>query len=192
MRFRDEPKGTNRARFSTFPRKQSIVETEALAEKGSMTKIPSQKIAAHMVMVLFESAPKADKNDNHDQDSLKKDLLHTWSWSSENSCSENFKRRRVKDLDVMDLGFWGPGIPFWTTGALWGRVTPFRDHCSKHLSSVLGRTELCHEVRNPRPKNPKSSATKTTIWRFPIFAGNRRNPQKIADWRLSYSCARHD
>ena len=38
------------------------------------------------------------------------------------------------------------------------------DHFAKHLSSVLGRTELCHEVRNPGPKNPKSSATKTTTW----------------------------
>ena len=38
------------------------------------------------------------------------------------------------------------------------------DHFSKHLSSVLGRTELCHQVRNPGPKRPQSSATKTTIW----------------------------
>ena len=31
----------------------------------------------------------------------------------------------------------------------------FLDHFSKHLSSVLGRTELCHEVRNPRPQKPQ-------------------------------------
>ena len=38
-------------------------------------------------------------------------------------------------------------------------------HFSKHLSSVSGRTELCHEVRNPGPKKkPKSSAKKATIW----------------------------
>ena len=35
---------------------------------------------------------------------------------------------------------------------------------SKHLSSVLGRTELCHEVRNPGPQNPKTSTIKTTTW----------------------------
>ena len=29
------------------------------------------------------------------------------------------------------------------------------DHFSKHLSSVLGRTELCHEVRNPGPPKPQ-------------------------------------
>ena len=34
---------------------------------------------------------------------------------------------------------------------------------SKHLTIVLGLTELCHEVRNPGPRKPKSSATKTTI-----------------------------
>ena len=28
----------------------------------------------------------------------------------------------------------------------------FLYHPSKHLSSVLGRTELCHEVRNPGPQ----------------------------------------
>ena len=27
---------------------------------------------------------------------------------------------------------------------------------SKHLSSVLGRTELCHEVRNPGPQKPQN------------------------------------
>ena len=31
----------------------------------------------------------------------------------------------------------------------------FFDHFSKHLSSVLGRTELCHDVRNPRPQKPQ-------------------------------------
>ena len=31
----------------------------------------------------------------------------------------------------------------------------FLDHFSKHLSSVLGWTELCHEVRNPGPQKPQ-------------------------------------
>ena len=35
------------------------------------------------------------------------------------------KHRQVTDLDVTDLGFSGPRIPFCATGALWGRVTPF-------------------------------------------------------------------
>ena len=35
------------------------------------------------------------------------------------------KHRQVTDLDVTDLGVSGPGIPFFATGALWGRVTPF-------------------------------------------------------------------
>ena len=52
-------------------------------------------------------------------------------------------------------GFRGPGIPFCVTGALWGRVTPFSSIFSKHLSTVLGWTELCHEVRNPGPQKPQ-------------------------------------
>ena len=36
-----------------------------------------------------------------------------------------FKHRQVTDLDVTDLGFSGPRIPFCATRALWGRVTPF-------------------------------------------------------------------
>ena len=31
----------------------------------------------------------------------------------------------------------------------------FLDHFSKHLSSVLGRTELCREVQNPGPQKPE-------------------------------------
>ena len=52
------------------------------------------------------------------------------------------------------LRFSGRRIPFCATGALWGHVTSsrlFLDDFCKHLSSVLGRTELCHEVRNPGP-----------------------------------------
>ena len=76
---------------------------------------------------------------------------------------------RTAKLRIWTLRIWcfsGPRfrIPFCETGALWGRVTPFFDHFPKHLSSVLGRTELCHEVRNPAPQKLKSSATKTTTW----------------------------
>ena len=39
-----------------------------------------------------------------------------------------FKDRNVTDLDVTDLGFSGPRIPFCATHALWGRVTSFFDH----------------------------------------------------------------
>ena len=60
------------------------------------------------------------------------------------------------------FGFFGPRIAFRATGALWGRATPFLYHFIVHLSSVLGRTELCHEVWTPGPQNPKSSAMKTT------------------------------
>ena len=50
------------------------------------------------------------------------------------------------------FGFFGPRIAFCATGAMWGRATPFFYHFSVHLSSVLGRTELCHEVWTPGPQ----------------------------------------
>ena len=53
------------------------------------------------------------------------------------------------------FGFFGPRIAFPATGALWGRATPFFYHFSVHLSSVLGRTELCHEVWTPGPPKPQ-------------------------------------
>ena len=53
------------------------------------------------------------------------------------------------------FGFFGPRIAFRATGALWGRATPFFYHSSVHLSSVLGRTELCHEVWTPGPQEPQ-------------------------------------
>ena len=51
------------------------------------------------------------------------------------------------------FGVFGPRIAFRATGALWGRATPFFCHFSVRLSSVLGRTELCHEVWTPGPQN---------------------------------------
>ena len=69
----------------------------------------------------------------------------------------SFKHRQVTDLDVTDLGFSGPRILFCTTGFLYGEASRLLlDHVSKHLSIVLGRTELCHEVRNPASPNKKS------------------------------------
>ena len=65
------------------------------------------------------------------------------------------RRRQVTDLDVTVLGFFGPRIAFCATGALWGRATPFFYHFNVHLNSVLGRTELCHEVWTPGPQKPQ-------------------------------------
>ena len=75
--------------------------------------------------------------------------------SSRQNRSVKSRQRKVMDLDVTDLGVSGPMIPFCATDALRGRVTPVFNHFSKHLSSVLGRTELCHEVRNPGPQKPQ-------------------------------------
>ena len=59
------------------------------------------------------------------------------------------------DLDVTDLGFRGPGFRS-PRQVLCGDASRLSfDHFSKHLSSVLGRTELCHEVRNPGAPKPQ-------------------------------------
>ena len=70
-------------------------------------------------------------------------------------CAEN--TAITADQSVTDLGFCGPRIPSCATAALWGRVTPFLELFSKYLSSVLWRTELCHEVRSSGPEKPRIS-----------------------------------
>ena len=70
-------------------------------------------------------------------------------------------------------GFWGPGFHSARQVLCGDASRPFLDHFHKHLSSVLGRTELCHEVRNPGPQNPKSSATKTTTWHCSLASRKR-------------------
>ena len=52
-------------------------------------------------------------------------------------------------------GFRGPGFRSARQVLCGDASRLFLDHFPKHLSSVLGRTELCHEVRNPAPQKPQ-------------------------------------
>ena len=53
-------------------------------------------------------------------------------------------------------GFRGPGFRNSAWQVLCGDASRlFLDYFSKHLSSVLGRTELCHDVQNPGPPKPQ-------------------------------------
>ena len=92
-----------------------------------------------------------------------------------------FKDRQVTDLDVTDLVFFGPRIPFCAPGALRGSVTPFSRSLVKHLSSVLGQTELCHEVQNPGPQKPQiiRKESHTTIWAM-IWHCSNISPRRSA------------
>ena len=45
----------------------------------TMTKIPSEKAYGTSGHGLLKICPGKEKDDDHDQDSLKKDLLHIWS-----------------------------------------------------------------------------------------------------------------
>ena len=66
---------------------------------------------------------------------------------------ENFVMyRQVTDVDVTDLGFSGPRIPFCATGALWGRVTPFSRslfQASKQLSAPKSQRFLRFAIAMP-------------------------------------------
>ena len=53
----------------------------------TMTKNPSQKTCDTYGHGPLKFAPEEEKNDDRDQDSLKKVLLHIWSRSSETSFS---------------------------------------------------------------------------------------------------------
>ena len=109
------------------------------------------------------------------------------------NCFEQFPGTAKLRIWTLRFGCFGPRIAFRATGALWGRATPFSYHFNVHLSSVLGRTEPCHEVWNRRPKNPKSSARKTTTWHCSKFlsvshrfnSGPTSSSQKGSDSHLA-------
>ena len=63
--------------------------------------------------------------------------------------------RQVTDLDVTVLGFSGPGLPSARQMLCGDAPRFFFYHFSVHLSIVLGRTELCHEVWTPGPQKPQ-------------------------------------
>ena len=69
----------------------------------------------------------------------------------------NTAKLRIWTLRIW--GFRGPGFRSVRQVFCGDASRLFLEHFSKHLRSVLGRTELCHGVRNPRPQNPKSSTT---------------------------------
>ena len=68
--------------------------------------------------------------------------------------SANSKHRQVTDLDVTDLGFSGPRIPFCATGALWGRVTPLS-------RSLCWASKQCSGADRALSQGPESRAPKT-------------------------------
>ena len=68
---------------------------------------------------------------------------------------EQSRHLQVTDLDVTVLGFSGPGLPSARQVLCGDAPRLFFYHFSVHLSSVLGRTELCHEVWTPGPPKPQ-------------------------------------
>ena len=54
-----------------------------------MTKIPSRKPSGTYGHGPLKFVSEKDKDDDHDQDSLKKAFRHIWSWSSDKSFSSS-------------------------------------------------------------------------------------------------------
>ena len=73
-------------------------------------------------------------------------------------------------------GFRGPGLRSARQVLCGDASRLFLRHFSKHLGSVSWRTELCHGI--PGPKNPKSSATKTTTWHCSMLVFSKQKRQK--------------
>ena len=81
-------------------------------------------------------------------------MRHPWQLMH-NSCNRALLSSTVK-LRIWTLRIWGFRGPGFRSARqlLCGDASRLLlDLFFKHLSSVLGRTELCHEVRNPGPQN---------------------------------------
>ena len=68
---------------------------------------------------------------------------------------QNSSTAKLRICTLRIWGFRGPGFRSARQVLCGDASRPFLDHFYKHLSSVLGRTELCHEVRNPGPQKPQ-------------------------------------
>ena len=89
-------------------------------------------------------------------------LFVVWGWGKRRSgwragsslkIESSTAKLRIWTLRIW--GFRGPGFRSARQVLCGDASRLFLDHFSQHLNSVLGRTELCHEVWNPRPQKPQ-------------------------------------
>ena len=85
-------------------------------------------------------------------------------------------RIRISTLRIW--GFRGPGFRSVRQLFCGDATRLFLDHFSKHLSTVLGWTELSHEVRNPAPQKPQIIRNESHHLALLETFGGRRKPQK--------------
>ena len=70
-----------------------LLQTLRKRKTMTMTKIPSRKACGTYGHGPLKICLGKEKDDDHDQDSLKKDFLHIWSWSSDYSSSDSLGPR---------------------------------------------------------------------------------------------------
>ena len=89
-------------------------------------------------------------------------------------------------------GFRGPGFRSPRQALCGDASCVFLDQFSKHLSSVLGPTELCHDVRNPGPqKNQNDPQQKPPFGIVRDWLGEGGSPGRVARGQMCMCCARN-
>ena len=127
------------------------------ASGGAASKnIKNRRKVSRRILIIFQEGQKSKKK-------VKKCLQHlstffAWHQFSGQFCRAHLKMSSTAKLWIWTLRIWGlrgPGFRSARQVLCRDASRLFLDHFSKHLSSVLGRTELCHEVQNPGPQKPQ-------------------------------------
>ena len=86
------------------------------------------------------------------------ELISLWFSCQRQMCYSQYFGSSTAKLRIWTLRIWGFAGPGFRCArqVLCGNAScSFLCHFSKHLSSVLGRTDLCHDVRNHGPPRPQ-------------------------------------
>ena len=152
----------------------------------TMSKIPSRKACGTNGHGPLKICPGKEKDDDHDQDSLKKVFLHIWSWSSDksfseiilDSCTRNgrntvsrvlFRRRELTEPHrVLGQTRWVLQKTRWARFGTqiigWEELTEFSPQKSV-------RANKTHWARCLKPYSVKPYSARFRCTRFSIFRG---------------------
>ena len=106
------------------------------------------------------------------------------------SYSSSTAKLRIWTLRIW--GFRGPGFRSARQVLCGDASHLFLGHFPKHLSSVPGRTELCHEVRNPGPQKPQIIRNETTTWHCSNSVSNQISKKRCCQVSIANEFASDD